>query len=69
MILNRPEHECLAFLEDLVVTKRLHAYHYSGFIFADVDGRPVAALSGYDSKKIGDAQDDGVAKMQPGRSG
>ena len=57
VIINRPEDECLVFLENLVVTNRLHAYHYSGFIVAEVDGHSVAALSGYDSTRIGDRQD------------
>lgn len=57
VILNRPEQKCLAFLEYLVVTKRLHTYHYSGFVVAEIDGQRAAALSGYNSKELGDAQD------------
>lgn len=53
VILGRPEEECLAFLERLAVTETPHTFHYSGFIVAEVDGRPVAALSGYDPKELG----------------
>lgn len=53
VILNRPELECLAFLEQLVRTVTRHPFHYTGFIVAEVDGRPAAALSGYDPKELG----------------
>jgi translation initiation factor 4G len=50
VILGGTEEECLAFLQILVVTKAPHLFHYSCFLLAEVDGRPVAALGGYDPK-------------------
>ena len=47
------EKECLAFLQMLVVTKMPHLFHYSCFLVAEVDGRPVAALGGYDPRSLG----------------
>jgi translation initiation factor 4G len=41
------EPEVLKFLERLTTTNTIHFGHYSGFIVAEVDGRPAAALSGY----------------------
>ena len=52
VILGRPEDECLAFLELLSATETPHMFHCSNFIIAEVDGRPVAALSGYDPKQL-----------------
>jgi translation initiation factor 4G len=43
----------LAFLQKLVVTKTPHLFHYSCFLVAEVDGRPVAALGGYDPRSLG----------------
>jgi ribosomal protein S18 acetylase RimI-like enzyme len=53
VILGGTEEECLAFLQMLVVTKVLHLFHYSCFLVAEVDGRPVAALGGYDPRSLG----------------
>ncbi len=53
VILGRPEDECLAFLELLAATETPHMFHYACSIVAEVDGRPVAALSGYDPKELG----------------
>lgn len=53
VILGGTEEECLAFLQKLVVTKTPHLFHYSCFIVAEVDGRPVAALGGYDPRSLG----------------
>ena len=48
ILIGRPEEECLTFLGYLAVSDEVHMCHYTGFIVAEVDGRPVAALSGYD---------------------
>ena len=53
VILGGTEEECLAFLQMLVVTKTPHLFHYSCFLVAEVDGRPVAALGGYDPRSLG----------------
>jgi ribosomal protein S18 acetylase RimI-like enzyme len=53
VILGGTEEECLAFLQMLVVTKTPHLFHYSCFLVAEVEGRPVAALGGYDPKSLG----------------
>jgi translation initiation factor 4G len=53
VILGGTEEECLAFLQMLVVTKAPHLFHYSCFLLAEVDGRPVAALGGYDPRSLG----------------
>lgn len=53
VILGKPELECLAFLEQSARTVTRHPFHYMGFIVAEVDGHPVAALSGYDPKELG----------------
>jgi len=54
IIIGRPEDECLAFLEHLAVTEEPHMCHYTQFIVAEGDGRPVAALSGYDPVNLGE---------------
>jgi ribosomal protein S18 acetylase RimI-like enzyme len=53
VILGGTEEECLGFLQMLVVTKTRHLFHYSCFLVAEVDGRPVAALGGYDPRSLG----------------
>ena len=53
VILGGTEEECLAFLQMLVVTKTPHLFHYLCFLVAEVDGRPVAALGGYDPRSLG----------------
>ena len=45
---GRPEEEYLTFLEYLAVTDELHMCHYTCVLVAEVEGHPVAALSGYD---------------------
>ena len=52
IIFGMSENECITFLEHLTVTEVHHMFHYSDFIIAEVDGRPVAALSGYDHKQL-----------------
>jgi len=53
VILGGTEEECLVFLQMLVVTKTPHLFHYSCFLVAEVAGRPVAALGGYDPRSLG----------------
>jgi translation initiation factor 4G len=53
VILGGTEEENLAFLKRLTVTRTLHLFHYTCFIVAEVDGRLVAALGGYDPKVLG----------------
>ena len=47
------EAECLCFLEALTTTDEPHWTHHSIFIVAEVDGRPVSALSGYFDAELG----------------
>jgi len=47
------EDECLAFLQKLTVTETPHHLRYSCFLMAEVEGRPVAALGGYDPRILG----------------
>lgn len=54
VIIGRPESECLTFIEHLTLTAEPHMLHHSVFIVADVDGRPAAALSGYDPTTLGE---------------
>jgi len=54
VIVGRPESECITFLEHLTVTEPRHMFYYSDFIIAEVEGRPVAALSGYDPTELTD---------------
>jgi len=54
IIIGRPESECLTFIEHLTVTAEPHMLHYSIFIVAEVEGRPLAALSGYDPVTLGE---------------
>ena len=53
VILGGSEEECLAFLQTLIVTKIPHHLRYPCFLVAEVDGRSVAALGGYDPKILG----------------
>jgi len=53
VILGGTEEECLNFLEQLSMTKTPHLFHYMCFLVAEVDGRLVAALGGYDPKLLG----------------
>jgi translation initiation factor 4G len=53
VILGGTEEECLVFLRKLVVTKTPHLFHHSCFLVAEVEGRPVAGLGGYDPKSLG----------------
>jgi ribosomal protein S18 acetylase RimI-like enzyme len=47
------EPACLRYLETLATTDTPHWAHYSGFLVAEVDGRPAAALCGYFDEERG----------------
>jgi ribosomal protein S18 acetylase RimI-like enzyme len=51
--LDRPERQCLAYLELLAVTPTRSWFHYSGFKVVDIDGHSVSALCGYDPHAAG----------------
>ena len=53
IILGQPDDGCLAFLERLCTTKEPHLFHSSGFLIAEVDRHPVAALGGFDPSTSG----------------
>jgi ribosomal protein S18 acetylase RimI-like enzyme len=42
--LNRPEHECIAFIERIATAQRQSWWHVSQFIIAELEGEPAAAL-------------------------
>ena len=46
-VVGGSEADCLRYLEALAVTEQAHWAHYSTFIVAEVEGRPVSALCGY----------------------
>lgn len=52
-ILDAPDDQMLRFLEVLATTEREHWCHHSIFVVAEVDGRPVSALSGYFEEEHG----------------
>lgn len=47
------EEDCLAFLRLIASTQKSHLFHYSVFIVAEIEGKKVGALSGYDPKVQG----------------
>ncbi len=53
VILGGTEEGCLTFLKLLSATNKPHLFHHSCFLVAEVDGRPVAALGGYDPRVLG----------------
>lgn len=53
VILGGTEQQCLTFLQLLTITRTPHLFHHSCFLIAEVGGRPVAALGGYDPKSLG----------------
>jgi ribosomal protein S18 acetylase RimI-like enzyme len=53
VILNRPEEDCLRFLEALSVTAIPHLFHYSCFLIAETEAGPAAGLGGYDPDTMG----------------
>jgi ribosomal protein S18 acetylase RimI-like enzyme len=46
-VVGGSEADCLRYLETLAVTEQAHWAHYSRFIVAEVEDRPVSALCGY----------------------
>jgi len=63
VIISQPEDKCLAFLELLAVAEPHNMCHCSEFLVAEVDGKPAAALSGYDPREGLDAA---VGEAMPG---
>lgn len=55
VILGESEERCLAFLQLLSVTGIRHQFHYSCYLLAEVEGRPVAGLGGYNPAVLGDS--------------
>ena len=53
VILGGTEQENLKFLSLLAVTAIPHLFHYSCYLVAESDGRPVAGLGGYDPNRLG----------------
>lgn len=60
MLIEGGEQAVLRFMEALATTETIHFGHYSGFIVAEVDGRPAAALSGYVPSERGEAFDKAI---------
>jgi hypothetical protein len=52
-IISQPEKKCLAFLEKLALQGPRHMCYYKEFLVAEVDGKPVAALEGFDTVSNG----------------
>ena len=48
LVISQPEDRCLSFLEMLALQGPRHMCYYTEFLVAEVDGRPVAALEGFD---------------------
>lgn len=55
VILGELEEKCLEFLQLLSTTEIRHQFHYSCYLLAEVEGRPVAGLGGYDPAVLGDS--------------
>jgi ribosomal protein S18 acetylase RimI-like enzyme len=53
VILGGTEQDCLEFLQLLAITTLPHLFHFSCYLIADSDGRPVAGLGGYDPEILG----------------
>ena len=53
VILDQPEDDCLNFLGLLTLTGAPHLFHYSCYLLAEVDERPVSGLGGYDPETQG----------------
>jgi len=54
LIISQSEDTCLKFLEMLALQGPRHMCYYTEFIVAEVDGRPVAALEGFDPVSNGE---------------
>lgn len=53
-VISQPEDKCLQFLEMLALEGPRHMAYHTEFLVAEVDGRPVAALEGFDPVKNGE---------------
>jgi ribosomal protein S18 acetylase RimI-like enzyme len=53
VVLGGTETECLAFLQTLATTNIPHLFHYSCYLIAEIDNKPVASLGGYDPQVMG----------------
>ncbi len=53
-VISQPEDRCIKFLEMLSVEGPRHMAYYTEFLVAEVDGRPAAALEGFDPVKNGE---------------
>jgi ribosomal protein S18 acetylase RimI-like enzyme len=53
VILNLSERDCLRFLELLAITTIPHLFHYSCFLLAEVESKPVGGLAGFDPDILG----------------
>lgn len=53
ILLDRPERECLGYLEKLAQTPTKTFFHFSRFIVTELEGRPVAGLCGYEAGESG----------------
>lgn len=54
LIISQPEERCLEFLEMLALQGPRHMCYYTEFLVAEVDGKPVAALEGFDPDSNGE---------------
>jgi len=63
VLLDGPEDQCLSFLKRLAVTEIPHLFHYSCYLVAEIDDRPVAGLGGYNPTALGYSE---VQKAIPG---
>ncbi|MFC1524127.1 GNAT family N-acetyltransferase [Thermodesulfobacteriota bacterium] len=52
VVLDRPEEECLTFLQHLSITQTPHLFHHACYLIAE-DNQPIACLGGYDPKTHG----------------
>jgi ribosomal protein S18 acetylase RimI-like enzyme len=53
LIAGEPESNCLDYLRRLALTEPISLCHYSSFLVAEHDGRPAAALCGFDPRDGG----------------
>lgn len=53
VVLNETADRCLRFLELLSETQAPHLFHHSCYLVAEMEGRPVAGLGGYDPRLLG----------------
>src|SRR5215470_8375374 len=54
LMLDAPDDVCLTFLERMARAEPATFCHWRGFIVAEVDGDPAAALAGFDPGALGD---------------